>query len=343
MKSPAGSPMLAIELRRDALAELGALPVDVLETVALAYQGRVVAETHAGNRTEDVVVTLPADVRGDPTAVGALLVRTIDGASFPLGALADIRPESGRASILHKGARRRQSVTCVPRDRDVVSFSADVERAIRERVSLPPGTYVEVGGTAQAQTEARNELLAECGVAAIAVALLLWLAFRSTRLVALVLANVPFGLVGGVAAVLFVGLVAPDSAGLTMGALVGFITLLGITMRNSIMLISHYRHLVEVEGASWDQATVVRGATDRVVPILMTALVTGLGLLPLALGTGTAGREIEGPMAIVILGGLASSTALNLLVLPSLAARTARFRRAEPGAAMEQPGPGVDR
>ncbi|HEX7654887.1 MAG TPA: efflux RND transporter permease subunit, partial [Verrucomicrobiae bacterium] len=114
---------------------------------------------------------------------------------------------------------------------------------------------------------------------------------------------------------------------LSLGTLVGFVTLFGITMRNSIMMISHFEHLVQVEGQPWGMATVVRGATERLIPILMTALVTALGLLPLALGSGEAGREIEGPMAIVILGGLVTSTALNLLVLPVLALRFGKFGR----------------
>src|SRR4030095_2607180 len=138
--------------------------------------------------------------------------------------------------------------------------------------------------------------------------------------VALVLANLPFALVGGVLAVFATGGL------LSIGSLVGFVTLFGISMRNSIMLLSHYEHLVREEGAEWNLETVVRGAGERVLPILMTALVTALGVLPLALGSGEAGREIEGPMAIVILGGLTSSTALNLVVLPALCAWLARFK-----------------
>jgi Cu/Ag efflux pump CusA len=120
-----------------------------------------------------------------------------------------------------------------------------------------------------------------------------------------------------------------------LGTMVGFVTLFGITMRNSIMMISHFEHLVREEGMSWDLEAALRGATERLVPILMTALVTALGLLPLAIGSGEAGREIEGPMAVVILGGLMTSTLLNLLVLPSLALRYGKF---EAGNIAEQPG-----
>jgi Cu/Ag efflux pump CusA len=140
--------------------------------------------------------------------------------------------------------------------------------------------------------------------------LLLWLAFGSVRRVVLILLNLPFALVGGVAAVYALGGV------LNVGSLVGFVTLFGITMRNGIMMVSHWQHLHEEEGVPWGAELVFRGARERLAPVLMTALVTGLGLLPIALGSGEAGREIEGPMAVVILGGLISSTALSLFVLP---------------------------
>jgi Cu/Ag efflux pump CusA len=156
-------------------------------------------------------------------------------------------------------------------------------------------------------------------VAAGAVVLLLCLVFGRASHVLLVLANLPFALVGGVLAVF------AEGGNTSIGSLVGFVTLFGISTRNSIMLISHYHHLVEHEGVPWNLETVARGASERLLPIMMTALVTALGVLPLALGSGEAGREIEGPMAIVILGGLVSSTLLNLLVLPSLAWRWGKF------------------
>jgi Cu/Ag efflux pump CusA len=140
------------------------------------------------------------------------------------------------------------------------------------------------------------------------------------RNVLLLLVNLPFALAGGILAVLLTG------GTMSLGSLVGFVTVFGITLRNAIMLLSHYQHLVAVEGVNWGPEAVVRGASERLAPILMTALVTGLGLLPLALGSRTPGQEIVGPMAIVILGGLVASTALNLLVLPILTLRYGRFK-----------------
>ena len=164
-----------------------------------------------------------------------------------------------------------------------------------------------------------HSLLAGAGIV-----LLLALLFGPGRNLLLILANLPFALVGGVLAVFASGGL------LSVGSLVGFVTLFGITMRNSIMMVSHFEHLVQREGMTWDFDAAIRGASERLLPILMTALVTGLGLLPLALGTGEAGREIEGPMAIVILGGLITSTALNLLVLPTLALRYGKFEKLRP-------------
>ena len=233
---------------------------------------------------------------------------------------------SGRHSILHDGGRRRQTVTCNVAGRDIAAFVADARRELASKINLPHGTYLSFAGAAEAASAARQQLLTHSAIAAVGIILLLAVVLRRASNVLLVLANVPFALVGGVLAVWLAATFGePGEGGLNLGSLVGFVTLFGITMRNSIMLISHYEHLVRSEGANWNIDTALRGAAERLVPILMTALVTGLGLLPLALGSGEAGREIEGPMAIVILGGLFTSTVLNLLVLPTLAIKFGDF------------------
>jgi Cu/Ag efflux pump CusA len=160
-----------------------------------------------------------------------------------------------------------------------------------------------------------RDLLFQSTLAVFAVIMLLLFAFPDWRSVSLILVNVPFALVGGVIAVALTG------ASISIGALVGFVALFGISSRNTIMLIAHYEHLVQQEGMSWSRYAVLRGARERLTPILMTATVTALGLLPLAIGSGEAGREVEGPMAVVILGGLLSSTFLNLMIVPALAHR----------------------
>ena len=326
VSAPPGAPRTTIRLRPERLALLGFRPVEVMEAVQAAYQGSVVAQTYRANQTTDVVVILDEASRRDPEAVGSLLLQSADGLRVPLAELAEIRDASDRYVIRHEGARRRQTVTCNP-TRDVVSFVRDARRAVAETVELPRGVYVVFGGEAQAQVAARNELLAHAAIAGLAIVLLLAIGLGSWRNLALLLVNLPFALVGGVLAVLASGWFDPAAGRLSIGTLVGFVTLFGITTRNSIMMVSHFDHLVREEGMAWGPETALRGATERVVPILMTASVTGLGLLPLALGSGQAGREIEGPMAIVILGGLVTSTALNLLVLPTLALRFGRFER----------------
>jgi CzcA family heavy metal efflux pump len=326
-KSMLGAPRCVIRLRPDRLTQLGFRPVDVLDAIQTAYQGAVVAQTHRENQTADVAVILnPAD-RQDPETLGSLLLSSPSGARLPLRELAEVFSTSGRPSILHEGARRRQTVTCGTSGRDVTSFVADARRAVAAKVSFPAGTYAAFSGAAEAKEKAQRELLLHSAIAAVGILLLLSIVFHSWRNLLLVLVNVPFALVGGVLAVWISSLLAPGESALTIGSLVGFVTLFGITTRNSIMMISHFEHLVTVEGMTWGPEAVMRGASERLMPILMTATVTGLGLLPLALGTGEAGREIEGPMAIVILGGLLTSTALNLLVLPTLALRYGRFEQ----------------
>jgi Cu/Ag efflux pump CusA len=252
--------------------------------------------------------------------IGQLPLRNAQGTYVRLGQLAEITEGAGRYAVQHVGARRVQTITANVAGGDVTTFVAEARRRIAERVQLPPGVYLEWSGQAEAQARSRRDLLLDSLVAGVGVVLLLSVVTGNRNNLLLVLANTPFALVGGVLAVFATGGL------LTLGSLVGFVTLFGITLRNSIMMISHYEHLVVVDGESWGLETAIRGAADRLAPILMTSIVTALGLLPLAIGMNAPGREIEGPMALVILGGLATSTALNLIVLPALALRYGRFR-----------------
>jgi CzcA family heavy metal efflux pump len=326
VKAPPGAPRMVVRLRHDRLTQFGFRPVDVLEAVQTAYQGSVVAQTYRGNEVAGVAVILEESSRQDPETIGTLLLAGPQGIRVPLRELAAIYPASGRHSIMHEGARRRQTVTCATSGRDVSSFVADAQKQVAAKVSFPGGTYAVFSGAAQAKAQAQRQLLLHSSIAGVGILLLLAIAFGNARNLLLVLANAPFALVGGILAVWLTKVLGISGAGgLTIGSLVGFVTLFGITTRNSIMMISHFEHLVEKEGMTWGLEAAVRGASERLIPILMTATVTALGLLPLALGTGEAGREIEGPMAIVILGGLITSTTLNLFVLPTLALRYGRF------------------
>ena len=319
MHAPPSAPQLTIRLRETALARWGFEPVGVLDAIQTAYAGTTVAQTYQGNRVFNVVVTLDPAERQNPVQVGNLPLRNPNGWIVPLRDLADIHESFGPYAILETAGQPVQTVTTNVQGRALSSFVQEAERRIHAEVRFPPGTYVVFSGAAEAQAKAQRELLMHALMAGVGIVLLLFIALRRTRALFLVLLNLPFALIGGVAAVLF------TSGVLSLGSLVGFVTIFGISLRNSIMLISHYQHLVEVEGMSWGREAAIRGAQERLVPILMTALVTALGLLPLALASGAPGNEIEGPMAQVILGGLITSTALNLLVLPTMALRFGRF------------------
>jgi CzcA family heavy metal efflux pump len=327
VKSPPGAPRVAVRLRPEKMMQFGFRPVEVLDALQTAYQGVVVGQTYRGNQVSSIAVILSEDNRRDPEALGHFLLRNGQGLRMPLEQLADIYMTSGRHSILHEGARRRQTVTCSTEGRDVASFVAEARKQVATKVFFPAGVYAQFSGAAEAQQKAQRELLLHSSIAGAGILLLLVIVFGNWRNLVLVLANIPFALVGGVLAIYIIGLFDPEAGALSIGALVGFVTLFGITTRNSIMMISHFEHLVEQEGFVWGPETALRGASERLIPVLMTALVTGLGLLPLAIGAGEAGREIEGPMAIVILGGLVTSTILNLLVLPTLALRYGRFQK----------------
>jgi Cu/Ag efflux pump CusA len=326
ISAPPGAPRMVVQLRSDRLTQFGFRPLEVLGVVQTAFQGEVVAQTYEGNKVFDVNVILEPSARQIPEDIGRLLVSNSQGLQMPLHELADVFLTTGRYAILHDGARRRQTVTCDPAGRDVASFVTDAQREIAAQIQFPPGVYVEFSGAAQEQAAAQRQLLLHSLMATVGIILLLAVVFRNAAHLLLVLANLPFAMVGGVLAIFLTGIFSADGhASISLGTLVGFVTLFGITMRNSIMMISHFEHLVNVEGLAWGLESALRGAGERMVPILMTALVTALGLFPLVLGSGEAGREIEGPMAIVILGGLVTSTALNLLVLPTLALRFGRF------------------
>ena len=321
VESQPGLPEMVVQLRPERLLQFGFQPVSVMDAVQTAYQGTNVAQTFEGNRVFDVTIILDDTARRNPEAAGGLMLQNLEGTRIPLRQVAEIYPTTGRYVILHEATRRRQSVSANVTGRDVSSFVAEAKQRIAKDVRFPAGVYPVFTGTAEAQAQSQQEILVSSIIAGVAILLLLAMAFHNVRNLMLVLANLPFALAGGVLAIFFSG------GWLTLGSLVGLVTLFGISTRNSIMMISHFEHLVTAEGESWGLETALRGAAERLLPVLMTALVAALGLLPIAIGSGDPGREIEGPMAIVILAGLVTSTALNLLVLPTLALRYGRFQK----------------
>lgn len=321
--NPRGLPSLSVSLRPDALVRWDFNPLDVLDGISAAFQGDTVGQVYEGEQIFNAAIRLAPQLRSHPESVGALMLKAPDGTFVPLRELATIAPTSGRYEVMHEGGQRVQVITAATTDADVGAFTALVQKTIQV-LKLPAGMTVEVTGAAQAQSKSSQGLLINSALAVAGMVLLLSLSVPRLRNLGLIFLNLPFALVGGILALLATGGVA------SLGALVGFVTLIGITLRNAIMMIAHWDQETMIEGRPWTLAVAIEGAADRSAPILMTTLATGLGLLPLALGSGQPGREIEGPMAIVILGGLISSAVLNLLVLPGVALRFGSFGDRKP-------------
>jgi CzcA family heavy metal efflux pump len=316
-----GSPQIDIALDPAALSLYGVRPIDALEAVSAGYAGQTVGQLYDQDRVVDVVALLAEGVRGNPASIAELPVIAVDGTRLTLGALARVVPSTGRASIDHEAGRRRVSVGFNVAGGSAQTVVGELRDALKS-VPLPAGTFVEISGIAQAQADAHRELLLFSAIAFLAITMVLGMAFRRRIHALLVLLNLPFALVGAIAAIALTGV------GLSLGALIGLVTVFGVSARNAILLFSHYEHLVYVENESWSAELAWRGAQERLRPVLMTALATGLGLLPIAVALGSPGHEIEGPMAIAAIGGLVTSTLLTLLVLPAVAARI--WRRQEP-------------
>jgi copper/silver efflux system protein len=327
-------PQLRIRADRTALARYGMTVGDLSTAIDVALNGEVVSQILEEGRSVDLVVRFPASVRSDASAIAAVPFDTPTGQRVPLSALAQITVDRGPNTVSRENVQRKLVIQANVSGRDLGSTVQDIQRAVAAAVTLPPGYFVEYGGQFEAQTEATRTLGALSLMAIAAIFLILYAEFRSARTATLVMANLPLALIGGVLAVLLTGGVV------SIASLVGFVTLFGIATRNGILLISHYRQL-QSEGVSFREA-VFRGSLERLAPILMTALTAGLALIPLALGGGEPGNELQTPMAIVILGGLLSATLLNMVVLPALywvfGDRAAQTVRAQPLELMSDTG-----
>lgn len=321
VQSPPGTPQITIRLQPDKLANWGLQPTDVLDTVRAAYESAPVAQVYQGNRVVNVSVLLEGAAQHNLDKIGKLPIINGEGKLIRLADIADIRQENGRSKILHAGAKRIQTVTANVSGRDVEDFTRELKEKLKKEAHLSPGNYLAFSGEAEAQAKSREDLIVHSLLATVGIFLMLYIAFGRLRNLLLTFANLPFALIGGVFSVMFTG------GWISLGSLVGFVTLFGITLRNSIMLVSHYQHLIDFEGKEWNLETAILGASERLPSILMTALVTALGLLPLAIGSGQPGREIEGPMATIIVGGLVTSTILNLLILPTIMLHFGKFEK----------------
>jgi copper/silver efflux system protein len=306
-----GVPQVQINMKRQEAAVVGLRAEDLAETVDTAFNGHIASQVLEDQKTYDVLVKFQDSARQSIETIQNTLIDTPTGAKVPIAQVAEVRVDQGPNTINRENVQRRIIIQANVADRDLGSVINDVRAAIGNNVNLPQGYFVQYGGQFEAQEKA-SRLISLLSIIAIGgIFLLLFIALKSARAAILVMANLPLALIGGVVMVFLSG------GTLSIASLVGFITLFGIATRNGIMLISHYQHLMEEEGVGFREA-IVQGSMERLSPILMTALVTGVGLIPLAIGVGEPGKEIQQPMAVVILGGIVTSTFLNMIVIPAL-------------------------
>ena len=297
----------------------------VAETLQTARVGRTVGQILEGQIAFPLVVRYAHDESTDLDAVGGTQIQTPDRRQIPLSSVATIQRDRGPNFVMRENVQRRIVVQSNVTGRDLRSIVNEIQGRVNQNVRMPQGYHVEYGGQFESEAQASQQLLGLSLGVIIAIFFILSSAFNSPRDALLIMVNLPLALIGGVIGVYLSGGV------LSVASIVGFITLFGIASRNGIMLVSHIRHLQEYEGVTDFRAAVTRGATERLVPILMTALAAGLALVPIALSAGEPGSEIQAPMAMVIMFGLLSSTALNMLVVPILYERFGRpFRRSTP-------------
>lgn len=320
-------PQIRIRPRPAELARLGLTAGEVRRQAQVLVAQTKVGEIYRDQRAFDVAVWGEPKVRNSVHALRDLMIQApVTGAPVRLGDIADIEIEPAPNEVKRENGQRRLDVTMNVAGADLGTVAQAVDAAVA-KVPFATGYHPQVLGEYAALKESRSRLWSIGALCLVGILLLVWMEFRSRRITALVAVSLPFALVGGVMAVALTG------GTLSLGSLVGFVTVIGIAARNGIMLLSHYQHLERHEGMTFGRDLVLRGAEERLVPILMTAACAGLALVPLIVAGNAPGHEIEHPMAIVILGGLISSTALNLLLLPALYARYGEERAVTPATA----------
>lgn len=304
-------PQLRIELNRDALMRYGLRPADVMELVETAMNGQVVSQVLLGQRTFDLVVRLDEPYREDESKLRRLAINLPDGGVIPLESVADVYDSAGPNTIKREQVRRRIVLQANVAGRGVVDVAEEIQQRL-EKVELPSGYFLEFGGQFESERSASRRLAILSLIALAGVYLVLYTLFGNANFAGQVLVALPVAFIGAVAALHLTG------QNLTVAATVGFISLCGIASRNGILLLNHYIYLVSHENESWSREMVIRAGQERLAPVLMTALTSGIGLLPLALSAGEPGKEIVYPIATVIIGGLITSTAAEFIVRPAL-------------------------
>ena len=310
-------PQIEIDFKPDAAAVFGLTPGDLRRVTETLLTGTKVGEIYEEQKVFDVVVRGTPAVGANIDALRATLIDTPGGGAVPLRDVADVYIAPTPNQVTREAGSRRIDVTLNPSGRSLEAVARDVQ-AVVDETTFEQGYYPEVLGEYAELQQGRQRILVAGLVSVVAILLLLHAVFDSVRMGLLIFLSLPGALIGGVAGALVGGGV------LSLGSWIGFITVLGISARNGIMLVSHYRHLEREEGVSFGRELVLRGAEERLAPILMTTLATWLALLPLVLGGVRPGHEVEHPMAVVILGGLLTSALVNLFVVPALYLRFAK-------------------
>jgi len=305
-------PQVRFNVNRERAAQYGLQPGEVAETLETALNGRTVSEAIEGQRRFDVIVRFDEASRNSLDALRSVTVDTPQGTQIPVSAIADIERLPGPNQVLRENSQRRIVVSANTEGRDLGSVAQEIEGRIRAQVQLPEGYFIEYGGQYQAQQSATRRLTVLSLFSLVAIFFLLIKALGDWRSALQVMVNIPLALIGAIIALLITGSV------FSIATLVGFISLVGITSRNGIMMISHYIHLMREEDEEFSEAMIVRGSLERLIPVLMTALIAGFSLIPLVFAGGEPGKEILHPLAIVVLGGILTSTLLDQLVTPAL-------------------------
>jgi HME family heavy-metal exporter len=305
-------PELLIRLRREDCIRYGVQVGKVAEDLEIFYNGKVQSKIFEGQKTFDFVLRAEQDERVNLDNIRNSLVHNINGDLITLRQIADIEYASMQNSITHENSQRKINVSCNVQDRDLGGAVKELQARINKEIVLPDGAYIVYGGQFESQQSASKTISLLSIIAFLGIFLVLYHHFNSWKLVVQIMLNIPLALLGSVIAVALTGGV------FSIATMVGFITLTGIASRNGIMMISHYIHLIEHEGEVFSKKMIIRGSLERLVPVMMTALVAALALIPLTLDKQAPGKEILYPVATVILGGLISSTLLNMVVIPAV-------------------------
>jgi Cu/Ag efflux pump CusA len=305
-------PQLRIEADRDRAKAYGIAPGKLNEQLSAFVGGKEVAELRDGQRSINLVTRLPLEWRDSPQKIAQLPIRVSESQHVPLSLIADVREAKGPNVIFRENSQRRFAVAIKPTVRDVSNLVVRLQEQVAAKVKLPEGYFITFEGEFQAQKEATLRIVIFSSVVFVAVFMMLYGYFKSASLALQVLVNIPLALMGGLVFTWF------KLNNISIATLVGFIAVGGVAARNGIMMISHYLHLMKHEGEGFTRKMVIRGTKERLVPVMMTALAAGIGLIPLVLAADQPGKEILHPVAVVIVGGLISSTFLDMAVTPAM-------------------------